>query len=78
MRRMAGKVAIVAGARTGIGQGIDKRLGNEDAKVVVDGIGDASGAVETRHAVEQSGSELEIVGANVTKSGGLMRSYYEP
>lgn len=71
MQGLTGKVAIVTGAGTGIGQGIAKRLGSEGAKVVVDYVGDPSGAEETRRAVEQAGSEAEIVCADVTKSGDI-------
>lgn len=34
MHRLAGKVAIVTGAGSGIGQGVARRLGCEGAKVV--------------------------------------------
>jgi glucose 1-dehydrogenase len=71
MQGLTGKVAIVTGAGTGIGQGIAKRLGSEGAKVVVDYIGDSAGAEETRRAVVQAGSEAEIVRADVTKSGEI-------
>jgi glucose 1-dehydrogenase len=67
MNGLAGKVAIVTGAGTGIGQGIAKRLGAEGAKVIVDYVGDATGAEETRRAIEQAGGEAEIVSGDVTK-----------
>ncbi len=68
MLRLAGKVAIVTGAATGIGQGIAKRLGCDGAKVIVDYIGDPAGAEETRRAIESCGSQGEIVRADVTSS----------
>jgi glucose 1-dehydrogenase len=68
MNGLAGKVAIVTGAGTGIGQGIAKRLSTEGAKVIVDYVGDATGAEETRRAIEQAGGEAEIVSADVTKT----------
>jgi glucose 1-dehydrogenase len=67
MNGLAGKVAIVTGAGTGIGQGIAKRLGAEGAKVIVDYVGDATGAEETRRAIEQAGGEAGIVSGDVTK-----------
>jgi glucose 1-dehydrogenase len=67
MNGLAGKVAIVTGAGTGIGQGIAIRLGAEGAKVIVDYVGDATGAEETRRAIEQAGGEAEIVSGDVTK-----------
>ncbi len=63
---LTGKVAIVTGASSGIGQGIAKRLGCEGAKVIVDYIGDSEGAEETRKAIKESGGEGEIVHADVT------------
>jgi glucose 1-dehydrogenase len=68
MGRLAGKVAIVTGAGTGIGQGIAKRLGAEGAKIIVDYLGEPEGAQETKRAIEQAGGEAEIVLADVTSN----------
>lgn len=68
MRGLKGKVAIVTGAGTGIGQGIAKRLGCEGAKVIVDYIGTPEGAEETERAIEEAGGEGKIVRADVTKT----------
>jgi glucose 1-dehydrogenase len=67
MHRFRGKVAIVTGAGSGIGQGIAKRLGCEGAKVIVDYVGSPEGAKETEDAIEKSGGEGKIVRADVTK-----------
>jgi len=67
MRRVKDKVAIVTGAGSGIGQGIAKRLGCEGAKVIVDYVGTAAGAQETKRAIEEAGSDGEIIEADVTK-----------
>jgi glucose 1-dehydrogenase len=67
MRGVKGKVAIVSGASSGIGQGIAKRLGCEGAKVIVDYVGTPEGAEQTELAIEQAGSQGEIVMADVTK-----------
>jgi glucose 1-dehydrogenase len=64
--RLAGRVAIVTGAGSGIGQGISKRLGCEGAKVVVDYIGDPAGAEDTENAIKNAGGEGEIFQADVT------------
>jgi len=66
MNRLAGKVAIVTGAGSGIGQGIAKRFGCEGAKVIVDYIGDPAGAKETQHAIQDCGSTGEIFQADIT------------
>jgi glucose 1-dehydrogenase len=68
MNGLAGKVAIVTGAGTGIGQGIAKRLGAEGAKVMVDYVGAPEGAQETKSIIEKSGGEAEIVQGDVTRS----------
>lgn len=67
MPRLAGRVAIVTGAGSGIGQGIAKRLGCEGAKVIVDYVGGPEGAEETRQAIQAAGGEGEIVAADVTR-----------
>jgi len=67
MQRLAGKIAIVTGAGTGIGQSIAKRLGSEGAEIVVDYVGDPGGAKATRSAIQQTGGEAETVQADVTR-----------
>lgn len=71
MQGLAGKVAIVTGAGTGIGQGIAKRLAREGAKVIVDYIGPPVGAEETQRAIREGGGEAEIVLADVTRAEDL-------
>ncbi len=66
MRGLKGKVAIVTGAGSGIGQGIARRFGCEGVKVVVDYVGAPDGAEETERAIQQAGSEGEIVKADIT------------
>jgi glucose 1-dehydrogenase len=74
MQRLAGKVAIVTGAAgSGIGQGIAKRLSSEGAKVIVDYIGDASGAKVTQSAIEQAGGQGAIVEADVTSMDDIRK-----
>lgn len=68
MQNLSGKVAIVTGAGTGIGQGIAKRLGREGAKVIIDFVGDPAGANETCRAIEECGSEGAIIAADITRS----------
>jgi glucose 1-dehydrogenase len=65
--RLRGRVAIVTGAGSGIGQGIAKRLAREGAKVIVDYVGNPEGAKETEESIEQAGGEGQIVQADVTR-----------
>lgn len=71
MRGLKGKVAIVTGAGSGIGQGVAKRLACEGAKVVVDYVGTPEGAEETERAIVAAGGEGMIVKADVTKENDL-------
>jgi glucose 1-dehydrogenase len=73
MRGLKGKVAIVTGASSGIGQGIATRLGREGARVIVDYVGAPEGAEDTRRAIMDAGSEGEIVEADVTKMEDLQK-----
>jgi glucose 1-dehydrogenase len=67
MQRLHGKVAIVTGSGSGIGQGIARRLGCDGAKVIIDYVGSEAGADDTRKAIEDCGSQGEVVQADVTK-----------
>lgn len=73
MQRLQGRVAIVTGASSGIGQGIAKRLGCEGAKVIVDYVGTPEGAEETQRAIEQCGSEGQIVQGDVTRDEDICK-----
>jgi glucose 1-dehydrogenase len=73
MQRLQGKVAIVTGAGSGIGQAIAKRLGREGAKVLINYRGSEAGADDTRRAIEACGSQGEVVQADVTKMDDLRK-----
>jgi glucose 1-dehydrogenase len=66
MQRLQGKVAIVTGAGSGIGQGIAKRFAAEGAKVIVDYVGEPDGAQQTMQGIEAAGGQAVIVQADVT------------
>ena len=65
--RLAGKVALVTGASSGIGQAISIRLASEGAAVVVDYIGKPDGANDTKAAIEAAGGKAIILSGDVTK-----------
>lgn len=71
--RLAGKVAIVTGASSGIGQAIAIRLAAEGAKVVIDYVGRSEGADDTCQAIAQAGGTATIVQADVTKMEDIER-----
>jgi glucose 1-dehydrogenase len=66
MSRFQGRVAIVTGSSSGIGQGIAKRLAADGAKVVVNYSGNPEGAQQTLKMVEDTGSQGIAVKANVS------------
>ena len=68
MSRFTGKVAIVTGSSSGIGQAIAVRLGSEGASVVIDYLSHPEGAQETRTKVESAGGKGIVVQADVTKT----------
>ena len=65
--RLRGRVAIVTGAGSGIGQGVAERLASEGARVIVDYVGNPAGAQDTEKAIEGLGGEGRIVQADVTR-----------
>jgi glucose 1-dehydrogenase len=73
MQRLQGKVAIVTGGGSGIGQGIAKRLGCEGAKVIINYRGSEAGADETRRTIEACGGEGLPVQGDVTKMEDLRK-----
>lgn len=67
--RLQGKVAIVTGAATGIGQGIAIRFAKEGAAVVVDYVGKPDAANKTVEAIQSSGGRVSTVEADVSNPG---------
>ncbi|CAA9577301.1 MAG: 3-oxoacyl-[acyl-carrier protein] reductase [uncultured Thermomicrobiales bacterium] len=63
--RLEGRVALVTGADSGIGQGIAEAFAREGADVVVNYRSDADGAAETARRVEAAGRKATTVSADV-------------
>lgn len=64
--RLAGKVAIVTGSGSGIGQAIAERFAQEGANVVVNYIGHIDGANETAAKIASAGGRSILVEADVS------------
>ena len=67
-KRFEGKVAIVTGSSSGIGQSIAIRLGGEGASVVVDYRTHIDAANDTKSKIEAAGGKAILVSADITKS----------
>ena len=65
--RLVGKIAIVTGSSSGIGQGIALRFASEGASVVIDFRGHPDAAEETRAKAEALGGKAIVVRADVSK-----------
>jgi glucose 1-dehydrogenase len=55
MKGLTGKVAVVTGGSSGIGQAIAIRLGEEGVDVAINYVGRPEGAEETKDAIEHGG-----------------------
>lgn len=65
--RLSGKVAIVTGSSSGIGQAIAVRLAHEGADLVVDYRSHPEGADDTRKQIEAAGAKAIVLQADVAK-----------
>ncbi len=64
--RLTGKVAIVTGSSSGIGQSIAIRLASEGASVVIDYVGQPDGANDTLAKIQSTGGKAITIQANVS------------
>ena len=66
-QRLAGKVAVVTGAASGIGTGVVERFAREGASVVINYIGDSASALEVKSVIERDGGRAIVCQADVSK-----------
>jgi glucose 1-dehydrogenase len=71
MPRLNGRIAVITGSSSGIGQGIAERFAKEGARVVIDYVGSPDGADQTLKLVQQHGGQAVICQADVTKMEDL-------
>ncbi len=67
MKGLQGKVALVTGGSSGIGQAIAIRLGEEGANVAINYVGRPEGAISTKEAIEHG---VEICMKKMSEAGG--------
>src|SRR5438105_258400 len=65
--RLAGKVAVITGSSSGIGQAIAVRMAAEGASVVINYVGGAQRAEDTRSFIGKSGGKAIVVQGDVSK-----------
>jgi glucose 1-dehydrogenase len=86
MKGLQGKVALVTGGSSGIGQAIAIRLGEEGVNVAINYVGPSGGAEETKDAIEhglqlclkvcaESGTRPILVRADVSKDDDVARMF---
>jgi glucose 1-dehydrogenase len=67
VKGLQGKVALVTGGSSGIGQAIAIRLGEEGANVAINYVGRPEGATSTKEAIEHG---VELCMKKVAEAGG--------
>ena len=67
MKGLQGKVALVTGGSSGIGQAIAIRLGADGASVAINYVGRTEGAITTQEAIEHG---VEMCMKQVAEAGG--------
>ena len=75
--RLAGKVALITGSDSGIGQATATAFAKEGADVVVHYLHDAEGADETRAAVAAAGRRAIVVRADVSDEDDVANLFDE-
>ncbi|MBC5824391.1 MAG: glucose 1-dehydrogenase [Candidatus Eremiobacteraeota bacterium] len=74
-KKLQGRVAIITGADSGIGQAIAQHFGRHGANVIVNYLHDRIGAEKTRAVIEQAGSRAEVAQADVGREDDVERLF---
>jgi glucose 1-dehydrogenase len=74
---IAGKIALVTGAGTGIGKGVALELGKRGVKVAVHYNQSDAGALDTKKQIDEAGGDSFIVQANVAHKNEIDRMVKE-
>ena len=78
MKRLKGKVALVTGADSGIGQAIAQAFAREGADVLITYHSDAKGAERTRDLARESGCTAEIAQLDVRDQRAVASLFDDP
>jgi glucose 1-dehydrogenase len=75
--KLNGKIAIVTGSDSGIGQGIAEEFARQGADIMVVYLHDRSGAAETRQKVEAAGRRAIVSHTDVRDEHGVAKLFEE-
>src|SRR5215475_2470212 len=76
-RVLAGQVALVTGANSGIGKAVAIGLGKAGADVIVNYVADGVAAEAVVEEIENSGSSAAAIKADVSKEGEVQAMFRE-
>ena len=77
MNRLSGKIVLVTGASKGIGAGIVKRLGADEATVVVNFVSSREGAGRTVEDIVKNGGQAWTVEGDFSQPPEITRTFAE-
>lgn len=75
--KLEGKIAVVTGADSGMGQAMAIEFAKEGADVVINYLEDAQGAQETQRQVEAAGQRALVVQADLREEANVARLFSE-
>lgn len=75
--RLEGKIALITGSDSGIGQGSAIEFAKEGADLVIHYLADKAGAEQTRESVEATGQRAIVVQADISDEAQVERMFSE-